>query len=162
MTCGTCGESYAVFGIAFYCVRCGALRPADRFTKLLALQWRILDGLDLLPGNVRTQMETDGAYTRFYEGTVTGASGASESFLGSVFRARVSDTETILRGRQSVFQRLDQASDLYMEHLGVQLGSLAPLSWAVLVGSVALRPVLVHNDGIVDDKYLQRIPDSRH
>jgi hypothetical protein len=59
-----------------------------------------------------------------------------------------------------VFQRLDDAADLYREHLGVDLPALVgPDGWGHLARVAAIRHVLVQNAGIVDSKLLTRVPD---
>ena len=61
-----------------------------------------------------------------------------------------------------MFQRLDDAADLYRDHLGVDLPTLVgPDAWKHLTRVAAIRHVLVHNAGIVDSKFLNRLPTGR-
>lgn len=160
MTCGSCSESYAVFGIALYCVKCGALPPAERFTEVLQVQRRLLSHFDDLPAELRVQMEADGAFTRIYEDTVKDTFGALESFLDGVFRSRVAGAACLLKKQGNVFQRLAQASVLYEAHLQVPLDVLDVPAWATLLDGTALRHVLTHSNGVVDAKYLLAVPTS--
>jgi len=160
MTCGTCGETYAVFGIALYCVSCGQLTPAECFDEMLDVQRRILGHMDDLPADVRAQMEADGVFTRIYEDSVKNTFTALEVFLGQVFRLRVTNAEDVLKGKGNIFQRLRHASKLYATHLGVSLEGLDGKAWPGLLDAAALRHLLTHANGIVDAKYLKAVPAS--
>lgn len=79
----------------------------------------------------------------------------------AVPRRRIADAPAVsLRGKGSVFQRLDEAAELYRDHLGVDLPALVgPTRWNRLLRFAAIRHVLVHNAGIADAKFLTSYPD---
>ncbi len=55
---------------------------------------------------------------------------------------------------------MDDANALYKQHLGVELEALAgPDTWAALRRAAAIRHVLTHNAGIIDAKFMQRMPN---
>jgi hypothetical protein len=56
-----------------------------------------------------------------------------------------------LAGKGAVFQRLDDAADLYVEHMAVV--RRASRAWRHLLRVAAMRDVLVHNVGIVDARF---------
>jgi hypothetical protein len=161
MTCGTCHETYAVFGIALYCVSCGQLSPAECFTETLDVQRRIMSHLDELPADSRAQMEADGVFTKIYEDSVKNTFSALEVFLGQVFRSRVTGADHVLGRQGNIFQRLRDGSRLYEKHLGVSLEALDDQAWPVLLDAAALRHLLTHANGIVDERYLTAVPASQ-
>lgn len=140
-TCGSCSESYAVFGIALYCVKCGALPPAERFTEVLQVQRRLLSHFDDLPAELRVQMEADGAFTRIYEDTVKDTFGALESFLDGVFRSRVAGAACLLRSR-ATSPAIGACQRALRGPLQVPLDVLDVPAWATLLDGTALRHVL--------------------
>jgi hypothetical protein len=160
MTCGSCGEEYSVYGIALYCVACGQLSPAEGFAEVLRVHRSIVTHLDSLPPDAKAQMEADGVFTKIHEDTVKDTFSALESFLGQVFRAHVTSADQVIRGRGNIFQRLNDASELYEAHLAVALSNLDSNAWAVLLEGSALRHLLTHQNGIVDERYLHAVPDG--
>lgn len=65
-----------------------------------------------------------------------------------------------LQGGGNVFQRLDDAAELYRTHLDIDLPVLlGTAGWDDLKQVAAMRHVLVHNAGVVDAKFLDRLPD---
>jgi hypothetical protein len=85
-----------------------------------------------------------------------------ETFLGATFRVGVPDAESVLRSMGNVFQRLDDAADLFIQHLGIDLRALAGQErWDSLGVAYAERHVLVHQNGLVDQRFLQRVPNTR-
>lgn len=161
MTCGTCDETYAVFGIALYCVSCGQLSPAECFTETLDVQRRVMSHLDDLPADIRAQMEADGVFTKIYEDSVKNTFSALEVFLRQVFRSRVTNADHVLRRERNIFQRLRDASGLYERHLGVSLEGLDGQAWPALLDAAALRHLLTHANGIVDEQYSTAVPANR-
>jgi hypothetical protein len=161
MVCGRCGESYAVYGIALFCVACGQLSPAECFSEILRVHGRIVAHLDTLPANTRADLEADGVFTRIHEDTVKDTFSALENLLGQVFLSRVANAGEIIRRRGNIFQRLDDASALYQAHLGVSLSSLDRKTWGMLLEGAALRHLLTHTNGIVDERYLRAVASSR-
>ncbi len=48
MTCTSCAETYAVYGLAIYCPACGLLAPAQQLATLIAVQRDRITALDNL------------------------------------------------------------------------------------------------------------------
>jgi hypothetical protein len=117
--------------------------------------------LDDLPADVRAQMEADGVFTKVYEDSVKNTFSALEVFLRQVFRSRVTNADHVLRRERNIFQRLRDASGLYERHLGVSLEGLDGQAWPALLDAAALRHLLTHANGIVDEQYLTAVPASR-
>lgn len=158
MQCGVCSERFAVYGLALYCPNCGQMAPVQQFTELIRVQQDRLSALDALPADHKRTLADGGVLTATYESTLKDGFSALEAYLKGRF---VSDAPTVsLNGKGAVFQRLDDAADLYRGHLGVDLPALVgPDGWAHLGRVAAIRHVLVHNAGIVDDRFLDRLPD---
>jgi hypothetical protein len=64
-------------------------------------------------------------------------------------------------GQGNVFQRLDDTATLFNTHCGIDLPTIARAPvWQDLRKTFARRHVLVHRDGIVDQKFLNAVPSS--
>jgi hypothetical protein len=84
-----------------------------------------------------------------------------ETFAREQFRIRVPDAGQLTRGRGNIFQRLDDAAQLFSEHAGVDLVALAGRErWQDLKLAFARRHLLTHCDGIVDERFLAQAPGS--
>ncbi len=71
------------------------------------------------------------------------------------------DAQEHTNGKGNVFQRLDDTASLFAQHADVDLVELAGEErWKRLKGTFARRHVLTHDGGIVDEKFLDRVPDS--
>ena len=65
----------------------------------------------------------------------------------------------MLQGKGNVFQRLDDTADLFVAAGFRDLRTdVAAAAWQRLGELWAARHVFTHNDGIVDAKYLLRVP----
>lgn len=158
MQCGVCDERFAVYGLALYCPNCGQMAPAQQFAELIRVQQDRLAALDALSADHRQALADSGVLTTIYESTLKDGFSALETYLKGRF---TTDAPTVSLNRKgAVFQRLDDAADLYHDHLGVDLPALVGFdSWTHLARVAALRHLLVHSAGIVDSKFLNRLPD---
>ncbi len=158
MQCGVCTEKFAVYGLALYCPNCGQMAPAQQFTKLLRVQQDRVASLDALPLEHKQALAESGVLNSNYESTLKDGFSALETYLRARF---TNDAPTVpLNGKGAIFQRLDEAATLYRDHLGVDLPALVgPDGWSHLLRVAAFRHLLVHNAGIVDAKFLARLPD---
>jgi hypothetical protein len=157
MQCQACEEVVAVYGLAIYCPNCGRLAPAQQFGELIRMHRDGLGALDALPQEVKRGLAESGVLGANYENTIKDGFGALETFLKARFEADAPDIP--LQGKGNVFQRLDDAAGLYREHLGIDLPALLGTDgWEHLNQVAAMRHVLVHNAGIVDARFLDRLP----
>jgi hypothetical protein len=161
MQCVACDERVAVYGLAIYCPNCGAMAPAQQFAELLRVQQDRLAVLDALPAEHKRALSDSGVLTATYESTIKDGFSSLETYLKARF---ITDAPQVsFAGKGAIFQRLPEAADLYREHLGIDLPGLAGREgWNHLRRVAAIRHVLVHNAGIVDAKFLDRLPDSPH
>jgi hypothetical protein len=157
MQCQACEEVVAVYGLAIYCPNCGQLAPAQQFGELIRMHRDGLAALDALPQEVKRGLTESGVLGANYENTIKDGFGALETFLKTRFEAEAPDIP--LQAKGNVFQRLDDVAGLYREHLDIDLPALLGTDgWEHLNQVAAMRHVLVHNVGIVDARFLARLP----
>jgi hypothetical protein len=157
MQCRACEEVVAVYGLAIYCPNCGQLAPAQQFAQLIGMHRDGLAALDALPEDLKRSLAESGVLGANYENTIKDGFGALETYLKARFHAEAPGVS--LQGQGNIFQRLDDVADLYRKHLTVDLpGLLDVAGWQHLQQVAAMRHVLVHNAGIVDAKFLDRLP----
>ncbi|MGA5710501.1 hypothetical protein ACPCK8_29220 [Streptomyces cellulosae] len=160
-TCPGCLIEYAVFGEHRYCPVCGRL-PAESvaFDALEAEKAR-LDALETLPGEAKALLREQGVFTRNWVDTMENLVGVVEALASSIFRATVPNADALLTGKGNIFQRLNDTADLFVAagyaDLRISLGSG---TWQRLTETWATRHLFTHNDGVVDQKYLTRVPNS--
>ena len=160
MTHEACGLTYAAFGLAVYCPRCGETAPHEQFAELMEVQRRALSLFDDLPSEKRAEYEATGVITRTYETSVKDTFGALETLLRDEFLARTPGGAALVKGRGNVFQRLGDASALYQEHLDVDLAGAAGDAWTTCLEGMAVRHILVHNNGVIDERYIAAVPTA--
>ncbi len=157
MQCQACEEIVAVYGLAIYCPNCGQLAPAQQFGELIRMHRDGLAALDSLPQEIKRGLAESGVLAANFENTIKDGFGALETFLRARFEADAPDIP--LQGMGNVFQRLGDAAELYRKHLDVHLPALLGTDgWEHLNQVAAMRHVLVHNAGIVDARFLDRLP----
>ena len=158
MECERCQERFAVYGLAIYCPSCGQLAPAQQFGEVLRVQQERLAALGAIPTEHRRVLAESGVLTANYESTIKDGFTALETYLKSRF---IADAPAVfLAGKGAVFQRLEEAADMYVDHLAIDVRALVgPEAWHDLLRMAAIRHVLTHNSGVVDAKFLELVPD---
>ncbi|MGA5162253.1 hypothetical protein [Streptomyces pseudogriseolus] len=160
-TCAGCQNNYAVFGEHRYCPVCGQLPAASVAFDALQADTARLDALEALPTDAKALLREQGVFTRNWVDTVENVVGVVEALASSLFRAAVPNAASLLNGKGAIFQRLDHMADLIVTagfpDLRAALGSQ---TWQRLLETWAVRHVFTHNDGIVDEKYLIKVPGS--
>ncbi|MET7761136.1 hypothetical protein ABZS71_03530 [Streptomyces sp. NPDC005393] len=136
--------------------------PADSiaFDALQADTAR-LDALEAVPTELKASLREQGVFSRSWVDTVENVVGVVESLASSLFKAAVQDADARLQGKGNIFQRLDHMADLFIDagygDLRIEVGTE---TWRRLLDTWAARHVFTHNDGVVDEKYLSRVPHS--
>jgi hypothetical protein len=155
MTCLQCGENFAVYGLAIYCPECGQLAPQQQLAELVRVQRDRLAALERLDNDTRRELKEAGVFTANYESTFKDGFTALETYLKNRFHREA--TNVTRQPSSTIFQRLDETNALYVAHVGVDLRQRAgqPL-WDELQRAAAIRHVLVHNSGVIDDQFLVR------
>ncbi|WP_213013440.1 hypothetical protein [Paractinoplanes toevensis] len=86
--------------------------------------------------------------------------GVVEALGSGVFRGAVTDAEQRLRGKGNIFQ-LNDTADLFVAAGYTDLRTVIDgQRWQRLIEFWATRHVFTHNDGLVDDKFLNKVPSS--
>ncbi|MFG2652775.1 hypothetical protein [Streptomyces sp. NPDC048436] len=160
-TCTDCQVRYAVFDEHRFCPVCGRLPAESVAFDALQAETARLDALNAVADETKAVLREQGVFTRSWVDTIENVVGIVEALTSAVFEAAVTDAADRLRGRGNVFQRLDDTADLlvaagYADPRGI----LGPETWQRLIETWAARHVFTHNDGIVDEKYLRKIPTS--
>jgi hypothetical protein len=157
MTCLHCGETFAVYGLVIYCPECGQLAPQQQLAELVRVQRDRLAALERLDDDIRRELKKAGVFTATYESTFKDGFTALETYLKNRFHREA--TNVAKQPLSTTFQRLDDTNALYVAYVGVDLRQRAgqPL-WDELQQAAAIRHVLGHNNGVIDDKFLTRQP----
>ena len=67
----------------------------------------------------------------------------------------------MIAGKGNVFQRLDDASELYCEHLSIDFpAALGTSDWDRLCALYGVRHLHTHTNGVVDAKHVAQFPNS--
>jgi hypothetical protein len=161
-TCAAYSVRYAVFGEHRFCPTCGPLSAITVAADALEAETTRLDLLVNLPPSVVALLREHGGLTRSLVDTIKNLATIVEVLAGAVFRAAVVNAATMLQGKGNIFQRLDDTADLYVgagyRDLRVAVGGA---TWQRLQEVWAARHVFTHTDGVVDARYLARVPFSQ-
>ena len=157
-SCPSCAMRYAVFADHRFCPACGPLPASHVATDAVAAEAARLDALDMLPDGVRAALAEQGVLDRQYVDTIENLVGVIEALAGATFSDRVPGAAALLRGRGNVFQRLDDLADLFLAHTGNDVRLTVGTLWPQLRQTWACRHVYVHNDGMVDERYIRAAP----
>lgn len=120
-----------------------------------------LDGLGQLPAQTAASLREQGVFTRLRIDTLKNLVGVVEALGSAVFRAAVADAEQRLNGKGNIFQRLDHTADLFVAARYPDLRAVLDADrWQRLNEFWAMRHVFTHNDGLVDARFLTKVPTS--
>jgi hypothetical protein len=160
-TCATCAFPYAVFGEHRFCPACGQLPAMVVALDALGAETARLDALAQLPAEMAASLREQGGFTRLWVDTLENLVGVVEAFGAAVFRDAVADADQRLRGKGNIFQRLDDTADLFIDAGYPDLRTVIDADrWQRLIEFWATRHVFTHNDGLVDAKFLMKVPRS--
>lgn len=159
--CSACGNRHAVFSASSFCPICGPRPAAETVLEALAAAREALAVEDRLGEDERETLRAAGVFERFAVDAIESTVSLFEMFARDQFTRRVPDAATHTAGKGNIFQRLDDTTELYVEHAGIDVVELAGAErWERLKRAFGRRHVLTHNGGIVDQKFLDRVPDS--
>jgi hypothetical protein len=163
IACEACRRTYAVYGAAAFCPFCGprgdalfVLEQIETARKTLAIE-------DALDDEQRADLRAHGAFDSLASNALEDVISLIETDLRAEFSRRVPHSEQILKGNGNVFQRLDDADALFLEHAGEAPSALvSDATWKRLNVAVAKRHVIGHRAGEVDERYLEKVPEATH
>jgi hypothetical protein len=160
--CEACRARYAVLGPAFFCPSCGS-NSADRYFDLSLAKVRAkLDSIGVVQGSLAgVGRREDAAHTvvSLIETSISDCVTAFQRLCEMLY----SSIPGVPMPQRNVFQRLDQASELWEETIQFSYATaLAPVDWNELKVLFQKRHLLVHQDGVVDQTYLDRSGDRAY
>ena len=159
--CSTCGNHHAVYSATSFCPVCGPRPATEKVLEAITAAREALAVEDRLGEDERETLRAAGVFERFAVDAIESTASLFEMFAREQFTRRVADAETRTAGKGNIFQRLDDTAQLFADHAGIDVVELAGGErWSRLKRAFARRHVLTHNGGIVDEKFLDRVPDS--
>jgi sarcosine oxidase delta subunit len=163
ITCDNCQTEYAVYGATAFCPICGPRAELERVLEAIELGRRSLAFEDALPEEIREQARADGLFDKNASEAVKETVTLFEVFTRDQFTSRVPKHEEIIKKEgRGVFQRIDDVDALFGQHCGTTLSALvAADTWSRLQTVFQQRHVLIHQQGIVDQQYVDRVPLAR-
>lgn len=163
ITCSNCSTIYAVYGASAFCPVCGPRATLATVIEAIEAARTALSLEDLLPEDAREQARAIGVFGNVAADTIKRVVTLFEVFARNQFEERVeAHVDALRKAGRGVFQRLDDADDLFGEHAGLRLSALVGAdTWTRLLMTFQQRHVLVHRHGQIDDQYLQRVPTAR-
>jgi hypothetical protein len=157
LTCAQCSAPFAVYGIAAFCPECGRLDSLQAFAEGLVAHRAHLAVVNELSEQERRDYAEAGLLQRAWDATVKDGIGALETLLKETFRQRA--PETAQPRDRGAFQRFGEVATLYRDHLSLDLPAVLGTRWDRLLVFAAMRHVLTHNQGVIDEKFMERVPD---
>jgi hypothetical protein len=159
--CSACGNRHAVFSASSSCPICGPRPAAETVLEALTAAREALAMEDRLGEDERETLRAAGVFERFAVDAIESTVSLFQMFAREQFTRRVPGAATHTAGKGNIFQRLDDTAELFAEYAGIDIVELAGAErWERLKRSFARRHVLTHNGGIVDQRLLDRVPDS--
>lgn len=160
--CEKCGRSSAVYGAATFCPYCGPRQIAPRVLDEIAAQRRALSLFDHLPEELREEARAAGVIDGAAADTLKNVVTLFEQFCRETFEGLTEGRPDVLRSqRPNAFQNLADAERAFSAHTDLQLGSVVtPRVRERLRAVFAQRHVLTHRGGIVDQRFLDQVPDA--
>jgi hypothetical protein len=150
-----------VFGATAFCPVCGPREKVEEIRDAIVAQRLALALADQLEDDVREQARAAGVFDQHSEATIKDIVTLFETYIRGAFLASVPNGDDILRKeRRTVFQSLDDSERVLMTHLGWDLRSIDAAVADRLAVVFEQRHVLVHRNGEVDERYLERVPGS--
>lgn len=162
ITCDNCQTVYGVYGATAFCPICGPRAAADTVLEAIERGRHALALEDALPEDLREQARADGVFDKAAADAVKETVTLFEVFTRDQFISRVPEHEAIVKDKgRGVFQRIDDVDTLFVDHVGTAISALVEDDvWTRLQTVFQQRHVLVHQQGIVDQQYVDRVPHA--
>ncbi|MCJ7668370.1 MAG: hypothetical protein MUP04_08860 [Anaerolineae bacterium] len=154
VTCASCGLEFAVYGVFAGCPDCGQLNAAVVFSRSIEVALKRLALLESI----------EDADQDLKEGILSDAlSGGVSSFDAFGKALRNANKHLLPQRPRNLFQNLAALSNAFTEGIGRSLPDLIGEDAERLLKKMfQVRHIYEHNMGVVDDDFVQRIPDCRY
>ena len=173
--CDNCGRDFSVYGVSFYCPFCGRRDASNVFEEniesikgLLSLRESLLKDEDLVRSNKVRELEETGVFQEINQKMLDKAVTSYETYMKSKYVEEmmiVDSTKGVAYYQKRAgnkFQNIDRTHDLLSTDKGFDFKSkLTPPDDSIVNLGLQKRHIIVHNSGIIDDKYCQNTGESR-
>jgi uncharacterized Zn finger protein (UPF0148 family) len=160
-TCEACGCRYSSVGAAFFCPVCGHTSAASAFHATVEIVRKTLAALPKIRRDLTGSLGKDGAedsVRQINENALVKLVGVFQHLAEALYEALPNQAKP--RARRNVFQNLTESSELWRSTIGHGYDDMISASeLSALERFFQQRHLLVHNDGIVDQLYLDRSGD---
>ncbi len=173
--CNNCGREYSIYGVSFYCPFCG---PRDAFSvfeenresikRLLSLKESLQKDEDLVRTNKVRELEEMGVFSEIYQKMLDKAVTTYETYMKNKYideMMKLDPSKGIPYYQKRVgnkFQNIDKTHDLLLADKGFDFKSkIAPTDNKSLNLGLQKRHIIVHNSGVIDEKYCQNTGEPR-
>ena len=161
-TCEACGCRYASIGAAFFCPACGHNSAVSTFDQTIGTVHKTLNGIDTVRQALADQFDEDVAkdsVRQMLENTMGRLVGAFQRLAEALFDQLPNRSR--FNPRRNLFQNLGQSSDLWEEAGKARYERLLTSGeYAELQRLFQQRHLIAHQDGIVDQEYVDRSGDT--
>lgn len=167
--CDNCGREFSVYGVSFYCPFCGRRGSINVFQEniesinsILSLRETLLEDADLVKSNTVRELEETGVFQEVNQKMLDKAVTSYETYMKSKYVEEMMAIDSSKgipfyeKRAGNKFQNIDRSHDLLSTDLGFDFKSkLALPDESILNLGLQKRHIIVHNSGIIDDKYCQ-------
>jgi hypothetical protein len=160
--CDECLRAAAVYGATSFCPYCGPRNVRVRVRDEIEAQRRALALFDHLPNDVREEARAAGVMDTAAADALENVVTLFEQFCRETFESIVTGADLILKKeRPNVFQSLEDTDQMFQDHTGKAIrAAISADTWVRLSTAFAKRHVLTHRGGVVDQRFLDRVPAS--
>lgn len=143
--CSACGTHHAVFSATSFCTVCGPRPAAATVIEAIEAVRQALAVEDWLEPEDREQLRAVGVFERFAVDAIHSVVSLFELYVREQFHQRVPTADAVVRGKDNVFQRLDNTARLFAAHTDIDIVQVAGTDrWCRLHRAFAQRHVLTH------------------
>lgn len=154
INCDQCGLIYAVYGAFGYCPGCGITNPILILKKNLELTKKLLDFANQLKNDPEFQNHL---YKRVLESIVSAFEGFGKG-INKVYKQKANHPEKVT---SISFQNIQKTDEKINELYGFKVSTLLDeKEWGFLNTMFQKRHIISHNEGIIDQSYLDRSGDD--
>lgn len=155
--CEACGAHYASIGAAFFCPACGHNSAATTFDDALATIRNSMAHAEQLPQLMESKAAASDLARAMAESALVRVWASFQRFAEAVYLSLPDELE---KPRRNAFQNLDESNRLWTNAIGRSYPDmLSEPKQRDLVRLVQQRHVIAHQDGIVDEDYVDKSGD---
>jgi uncharacterized Zn finger protein (UPF0148 family) len=162
--CEKCGCRYAAVGAAFFCPACGHNSARSAFEDTMQAIRKTVKSLNGVRTTLEDNLDRDTAANtirHILEGSLVKIVASFQRFAEATFQALPAASKMKLP--RNVFQRLDDSSQLWKDAIGKRYEDmLSRVEWTDLQRLFQQRHILEHQDGVVDQRYIEKLGDTTY